>query len=132
MQSTSSCWAALTIRSGRLAKTAVNHFHAGVSKSSGDYLGAAVVAVQAGLGYQDSDGLLTHGCATGCAQNSRSQFPFRAGCCRFDLKNGLVIGAEYLSQLLADFSQGCVSLDARQEERHEVLIGGSGPAQLSQ
>ena len=41
----------------RLAYAGVDHFHAGVPQRARDYLRAAVVSVQAGLGYQHSDGV---------------------------------------------------------------------------
>src|SRR5215470_7716932 len=43
-----------------LAKASVNDFHAGVAEGAGDDLGAAVVAVEAGLGNQHSDFLFWH------------------------------------------------------------------------
>ncbi|MCU1252606.1 MAG: hypothetical protein JWQ49_5635 [Edaphobacter sp.] len=38
-----------------LAKAGVDDLHARVAEGSGDDLGSAVVAVQAGLGYEDAD-----------------------------------------------------------------------------
>ncbi len=40
---------------GRLVEAGVDHLHAGVAQGPGDYLGAPVVAVQAGLGHQHAD-----------------------------------------------------------------------------
>ena len=40
---------------GRLAQAGVDDLHAGVAQRAGDHLGAAVVAVEAGLGDDDSD-----------------------------------------------------------------------------
>jgi hypothetical protein len=45
---------------GGLAEAGVDDFHAGIAQGAGDYLRAAVVAVQAGLGNQHSDFLLRH------------------------------------------------------------------------
>src|SRR5260370_22843992 len=39
----------------RLAQAGVDDLHAGVAQSAGNHLGAAVVAVEARLGYQDAD-----------------------------------------------------------------------------
>ena len=39
----------------RLAKTGVNDFHTGVAESAGDDFGAAIVAVESGLGYEDAN-----------------------------------------------------------------------------
>ena len=47
---------------GRLAQAGVDHFHAGVAQRARDDLGAAVVAVQAGLGNQHSNFFLRHVC----------------------------------------------------------------------
>ena len=44
----------------RLPQAGVNHFHAGVAQGAGDHFGAAVVAVEAGLGDQYADFLLGH------------------------------------------------------------------------
>jgi hypothetical protein len=40
---------------GRLVEPRVNNFHAGVAQSAGDYLGAAVMAIEAGLGDDYAD-----------------------------------------------------------------------------
>src|SRR5216684_3319207 len=40
---------------GRLAEAGVNDFHAGVAQGAGNYFGAAVVAVETGLGDEDAD-----------------------------------------------------------------------------
>jgi len=37
-------------------ETGVEHFHAGIAEGAGDDLGAAVVAVEAGFGYEYADG----------------------------------------------------------------------------
>ena len=39
----------------RLVQAGVDDFHAGIAKRGGDDLGATVVAVEAGLGYEDAD-----------------------------------------------------------------------------
>ena len=44
---------------GCLPEAGIDHFEAGVAKGAGDYLRAAVVAIQAGLGNQYAD-LLIH------------------------------------------------------------------------
>src|ERR1700676_5438173 len=43
-----------------LAQAGVDHFHAGVAQGAGDDLGAAVVAVQSGLGNQHSNFFFRH------------------------------------------------------------------------
>ena len=43
-----------------LAEAGVDDFHSGVAEGAGDYFCAAVVAVEAGLGDQDSDFLFWH------------------------------------------------------------------------
>jgi hypothetical protein len=45
---------------GRLAQASVDHFHAGVAERASDDLGAAVVAVEAGLGNQHPNFVLWH------------------------------------------------------------------------
>src|SRR5258706_8084036 len=44
----------------RLTEAGVDHFHAGVAQGAGDDFGATVVAIQSGLGNQNSDFLLWH------------------------------------------------------------------------
>src|SRR5579884_2305561 len=46
---------------GRLVKPRVDHLHPRVAKRAGDDLGAAVVPVEAGLGYDDADLLVSAG-----------------------------------------------------------------------
>ena len=46
---------------GRLVQAGVDDLHAGVAERAGDDLGAAVVAVEAGLGDDDADLALAHG-----------------------------------------------------------------------
>ena len=60
MTSTSSCSGGGGDHFGRLAQAGVDHFHAGIAQGAGDHLGAAVVAVEAGLGDQDADFLVGH------------------------------------------------------------------------
>jgi hypothetical protein len=43
-----------------LAQAGVDDFHAGIAQRAGDYFGAAVMAVKAGLRYQDADFWLSH------------------------------------------------------------------------
>jgi len=43
---------------GRLPKAGVNDLHAGVAERASNYFGAPVVAVQAGLGDKDPDGMI--------------------------------------------------------------------------
>jgi len=45
-----------------LAEAGVDDFHAGIAEGAGDDFGAAVVAIEAGLGDQDSDFLFWHEC----------------------------------------------------------------------
>ena len=58
-----------TICSGRLVQPGVDDLHAGVAQRAGDDLGAAVVAVEAGLGDDDAD-LALAGCV--CAHGRAS------------------------------------------------------------
>ena len=54
---------------GRLVQAGVDDLHAGVAEGAGDDLGAAVVAVEAGLGDDDAD--LAGGCGLHRAESSR-------------------------------------------------------------
>ena len=56
----------------RLAEAGVDHFHAGVAQGAGDDFGAAVVAIEAGLGDQHSDSLFRHFSATSASLRSAS------------------------------------------------------------
>ena len=58
---------------GRLAQAGVDDLHAGVAQGAGDDLGAAVVAVEAGLGDQDTDFAIGFGhCLLNSAVRSRA------------------------------------------------------------
>ena len=52
---------------GRLVQAGVDHLHAGVAQGAGDDLGAAIVAVEAGLGHDDAD------LASGCCLHVRAE-----------------------------------------------------------
>ena len=56
---------------GRLVEAGVDHLHARVAQRPGDDLGAAVVAIEAGLGDDDTDGP-THSGASVYALMSRA------------------------------------------------------------
>ncbi len=46
---------------GRLSQPGVNHFHSGIAEGAGHNFGAAVVAIKAGLGYENSESSIGHG-----------------------------------------------------------------------
>jgi hypothetical protein len=57
-----------------LAEASVDDFHAGVAEGAGDYFSAAIVAIEAGLGDQDSDFLFWHSLRLQCLLPSDVRF----------------------------------------------------------
>jgi hypothetical protein len=91
----------------RLTQAGVDDLHARIAQSASDYFRAAVVAIKARFGDQDTYFFLWHG-----------------------LSNGdFFVDAEDVAQGVADFAEGSVGLHGIVNEGHEVVFAFGGGAQ---
>jgi len=91
----------------RLAQTGVDDFHAGVAEGTRDDFSPAVVAIQPGLGNQDSYLFFWH-----------------------ELGDGdFLVGAEDVAHGVADFAERGVGFGGVEDEGHEVVGALGGGAQ---